>query len=84
MFDEPTNHLDVETVDALAKALNRFPVSFHCYCSTSGPKQSLIECCLHNMYLHTLSPLLSHVGGCGVSVTWWAPDQHGLYWGLAM
>ena len=25
IFDEPTNHLDVETVEALAKALNRFP-----------------------------------------------------------
>lgn len=26
IFDEPTNHLDVETVDALGKALNKFPV----------------------------------------------------------
>ena len=27
IFDEPTNHLDVESVEALGKALNRFPVS---------------------------------------------------------
>lgn len=27
ILDEPTNHLDVETVEALGKALVKFPVS---------------------------------------------------------
>lgn len=28
VLDEPTNHLDMETIEALAKALNKFKVSF--------------------------------------------------------
>lgn len=27
VLDEPTNHLDMETIEALAKALNKFKVS---------------------------------------------------------
>lgn len=27
ILDEPTNHLDMETIEALAKALNKFKVS---------------------------------------------------------
>ena len=28
ILDEPTNHLDMETIEALAKALNKFRVRF--------------------------------------------------------
>lgn len=31
ILDEPTNHLDMETIEALAKALNKFKV---CVCVT--------------------------------------------------
>ena len=37
IFDEPTNHLDVESVDALGKALNKFPVIAFILVVIAGP-----------------------------------------------
>lgn len=33
ILDEPTNHLDMETIEALAKALNKFKVGVAVYLS---------------------------------------------------
>lgn len=39
ILDEPTNHLDMETIEALAKALNKFKVGSTCLCPCSPQEE---------------------------------------------
>ena len=67
IFDEPTNHLDMETIDALAKALEvkKFKVCcivgrMECYCMFVACRYLHVSCNVINVFVQGGVILVSH------------------------